>query len=118
MIPKRLTNNSDENYELKMAFDLMPFVHRGEKTITIREGWRNITPGELLISNADDENDFINVRHFRTIHTFARYVHSNEYKADGFESIDQMVEQMKMFYPDFNHDSQATIVIWFPPAVR
>ena len=85
-----------------------------KKRITIRQGWRKVLPGELLIvaTEGGPDGDFVTVNVTSLTLTIARNVSEEDLRADGFTSVEDMVEKMRRFYPDFSEDTEVTIIRW------
>lgn len=86
-------------------------VLNGTKKITIREGIRDYTLGPVILCC-----HILNWATMRNI-TDVSYKKLNditeeEYKADGFNSQEDMVEGLKEFYPNITLESDITIVRW------
>lgn len=86
-------------------------VHSHKKEITIREGHRDYRPGVAMLCCQIIPwavmVDIIDVRHCT-----ASEITEEEYKADGFSSQNDMILQMKRFYPDFCFNSETTVIRW------
>jgi hypothetical protein len=96
---------------LKLADDLFPGLLAGEKEVTIRLGERHIQEDSSLIFEATD-GGYPNVS---VLVDTVMVMPLNEvpeyfYQADGFESLDHMVESMQRFYPNITEESIVTIV--------
>lgn len=83
----------------------------GHKKISIREGHRDYHPGQMLIGDQETSFvvmvDLVNVKH-----TTLGEVTEEEWLADGFTSQEDMLEGMKIFYPNINLDSPVTVLFW------
>ena len=80
-----------------------------KKRVTIRKGYRDIKPGPMIFRTPDDlepdQSDEIEVNVERVIFTRAGEMTDKEAKQDGFGSLDEMIEGMKDYYPDFGMDT-------------
>ena len=87
-------------------------VETGAKTITIREGHRDYRPGELVMLCCHlvpwaVQTTLTDVRHCRL-----REVGEEEWLDDGFVSQDDLLTQMRRFYPKLTLDSEVTVIRW------
>jgi|ERR1035438_3696367 hypothetical protein len=95
---------------IKLADDLFPGLADGSKTVTLRKGYRDIKPGPMMIESTSGELptvevDVMEVRFKRMFDLTAE-----EAAADGFESLDSVIPLMQRFYPDFNENSEITLI--------
>lgn len=84
----------------------------GKKCITIREGHRDYTPGRPVmicchLMCAAVMADITSVRHT----TIAEVIPA-EFEADGFTDRDDMLNQLRRFYPDLTEESPVTVIQW------
>jgi hypothetical protein len=99
--------------ELMMAEDLFHLVEEEKKVITIRKGYRSFLPGQkLTIKNVEDDRETVDVKVTRVEYTLAKYVSNQVLELDGFSSYKKFINGMKQYYPDFNTETQVTIVYW------
>jgi len=103
--------------KLLVASDLFPAVVSGEKRITIRPGYRDFEPGEVIrIENAEDSDQFVERTVFEVLKFFrACMMPRRYYKEDGFGSDFEMYDVMRRFYSDFNELSPVTVIYWSLP---
>jgi hypothetical protein len=81
------------------------------KTITIREGWRDYTPGPVLLGCHILK--WATMRNITDVqYKLLKEVTEEEYTADGFVSFDNMLDGLKRFYPNINSDSEVTVIRW------
>ncbi len=103
--------------KLLVAADLFPAVESGDKRITIRTGYRDFEPGDIIrIENAEDSDQYVE----RTVFEVLKYLRAcmvprRYIKEDGFGSSIEMYDVMQNFYPDFNELSPVTIIYWSLP---
>lgn len=99
--------------ELLLASDLYVDVLAGAKTMTIREGIRDINPGDRLyiVDRDTDESYRTEVRVVEKYREFDD-VSLATLNADGFESWAAGLMVMRRFYPDFDGVSPVTVVRW------
>jgi len=83
----------------------------GRKFITIREGHRDYTEGNVMLGchllNWAVLREIVSVRH-----TTLGEVTVLEYEADGFETKSELLDGLAKFYPDINWESEVTVVRW------
>jgi len=81
------------------------------KTITIREGHRDYTPGPVMIGCHILDwavlREIVSVRHANV-----SSVTVQEFTDDGFKSYNDMLESLRRFYPDLQFDSPVTVIRW------
>ena len=106
-----LPANKATMQSLKMANDLMPGILAGTKRITIRKGRRNIVPGPMLIESVDGRTKHT-VQVIEVRHKLLKEVTKYEAEDDGFNSLLDMVDGMREFYPDLTANSEVTLVLW------
>lgn len=100
--------------KLLVASDLFPAVISGKKRITIRPGYRDFNPGDIIrIENTEDSDQYVE----RTVFEVLKFIQAcripNRYiKEDGFNSTVEMELVLQRFYPDFNEISPVTIIYW------
>lgn len=81
-------------------------IQAGSKTHTIRLGWRNYKPGPTVIGcpiAGWAMHAYINSVQYTT----ASYVDVGRY---GYIDKADFLESMRRYYPDFNENSQVTII--------
>ena len=103
--------------KLLVASDLFPAVVSGKKRITIRPGYRDFEPGDVIrIENAEDSDQFVERTVFEVLKFFRACMIPRRYiKEDGFGSDFEMYHGMQNFYTDFNQLSPVTIIYWSLP---
>lgn len=99
---------------LKMAPHLMNSVLDGSKKITIRKGVRSFLPNSICDIVSADGNfanrtsvviDKVYVATFENIPL-------EDIIADGGTCHDDMLEEMKQFYPDMEANTGCTVIKW------
>ena len=83
----------------------------GFKNITIREGYRNYTPGPVMIG--------CHILSWAVLKEITRVewkllkdVTEPEMLADGFNSLDDVLVGLRRFYPEIGLDSSITVIEW------
>jgi hypothetical protein len=83
----------------------------GKKKITIRTWYRDYVPGLVMIvspkTNRCVEATLTDVKYY-----LAKNVPEADCIADGFSGLEDMILGMKNYYPDFNSESEVTVVKW------
>ncbi len=86
-------------------------ILRGEKKITIREGYRDYWPGPVVL--------FCHIEPFAVMaeitevrHTLLRGVTQEEWETDGFENRKDLLTGMRKYYPEIGWGSPVTIIYW------
>lgn len=84
------------------------------KRTTIRKGYRDVRPGPLVFETPDntpeEQKDSVEVNVERVIYTRAGEMTDKEARQDGFKDLDDMLEGMKRYYPDFGMNTEVTII--------
>lgn len=85
------------------------------KNVTIRKGYKEIKLGELkLLSPVEgDEHSMkriVDVTH--VLYSKANDIPIGLVNDDGFFNHDDMIEKMKEFYPDFNENTECTVLLF------
>lgn len=84
----------------------------GRQTLSIREGIRDYQADSQLMLCCHLEPwvvmaDIVNVRHCRL-----HQVTEKEYRAAGFDSITEVVEVLRNYYPNFGMNAEVTLISW------
>lgn len=101
---------------LKLADDLFPGVLDHSKQMTLRKGFRDIRPGLMQLESVSGAlpTVIVGVREVRFKRL--RDLTLEEARADGFETLDEVIPSMRRFYQDINADSEITLVFFSPIA--
>jgi len=101
-----------ETQKLLLADDLFEPIIDGLKTLTIRKGRRDIALGDLIFeaTNNPDKQLIVNVT--TVSYCLAKNVDDETVRLDGFESTEQMIKEMKRFYPDITTETELTLVFF------
>ncbi len=104
------STNRGKMQVLKLADDLFGPLRSAEKFTTIRKGRRDVALGELCFEGADDVEltEVVTVR--SVTFTALGWVPFETLEADGFKDHDDMLEQMKRFYPNITFETEVTVV--------
>ena len=87
----------------------IPLIQDGRKTTTIREGVRSY-PSGLYNAFNKSKNKCILIRVKNTETTFLKFLNDNNAITDGYESIEVLKNDLRLYYPNLNNDSHVTIV--------
>ncbi len=89
----------------------MPMLISGKKTTTVRAGIRDYPPGYYNAFN-DNKSKCILIRVVKTEITKFGLLDDSLASTDGYDSIDQLKEELLQFYPDLIDDSPMTTVVF------
>lgn len=92
--------------------DMRYAIEKGRKTITIREGHRDYKKGGLVMLCCHLEPWAVQAEITVVRHCKLRDVTKQEWTADGFASQEDLLEQMRRFYPKLALDSEVTVIRW------
>lgn len=91
---------------------MMGDVIMGKKTITIRAGHRDYTPGAKLMLGCHILN-WARVAGITDVkHTTLKEVSPRDLFDDGYYDVESAVEDLKKYYPDITKDSDVTVIRW------
>ncbi len=87
-------------------------IANGEKTLTIREGFRDYRPGQTVMLCCHLEPwavmaDITEVRHCQV-----KELTEEEARADGQENLKELFKALRNYYPRLTGDSFVTIIRW------
>lgn len=86
-------------------------IVNGNKEITIRTGYRDYVPGLLMIVNPEI-NMCVKATLTDVKYYLAKDVPKKDCIADGFSDLEDMITGMRQYYPEFNPDSEVTVIKW------
>jgi hypothetical protein len=96
---------------LLLAEELIADTESGEKFQTVREGHRDYKPGKVVF--ACPEVAWATTKTITKVkHTTPRKCSVPDYKDEGWNSREHMVEDLKRFYPDLTMDSPITVIVF------
>ena len=82
------------------------------KEVTIRKGIRDIQLGKLIFENTDThEQAYVWIDY--VIYCILELVPEEMYVLNGFKDYDDMLIQMKEFYPDITGKTEVTVVVFY-----
>ena len=103
-----LINEMEEVQKLILAEDVFDTLKDG-KTCTIRKGRRDIELGLLMFESLEKKRlALVGIK--LIIYCSAFQIPEQYWRNDGFESVKDMIEQMKRFYPDMKGVTECTVV--------
>jgi hypothetical protein len=92
---------------IPLASDLIPLVLNGQKTSTVRIGTRNYLPGPALIVSGGSQIP-VNI----TDVEFTKFGDLDQAvaKAEGYDTLAELLDVILRFYPTATNDADVTIV--------
>lgn len=88
-------------------------VVNGIKQITIRQGFREIYPGEIIeIVDRSDVSRRVKVEVVETAFAYPSTVNRNYLLMDGFNDSTEYIQKITKFYPDFDENTPITVIRW------
>lgn len=88
--------------------ELLEMIATGQKTITIREGYRDYQVGRPVICFCDPWGAMAEIESVR--HCKLSEITKEEWEKDGFLSQQDLLEGMRGFYPTLTMDSPMTVI--------
>ena len=85
----------------------IPDIRTGKKQSTIRRGVRAYPKGECILRGKREQ---VRVKIHRIGHNFFKDLMPVEAKADGFDSLDTLWQELTTYYPNLKKDEHLTIV--------
>ncbi len=92
--------------EIVFARNLTGPIDSGRKVSTIRAGWRDYRPGRML-ARCDTIGWKRELEVTAVLLTKPRNISAQAY---GYEDMDELIESLRKYYPDFSENSPITIV--------
>ena len=99
-----------ELQKLILAEDVYDALETG-KNCTIRKGRRDIKLDKLLFESLDEKRTTV-VNVVMTIHCKLQHIPDEFVWNDGFTGHENMLTEMKRFYPDIQMDTECTVIIF------
>jgi hypothetical protein len=98
--------------ELLLDDMLLKWARQGKKTGTSRKGRRDIqlAPLKLVATNGTEASLVVGVK--SVTHTRLRDIPDEIVKSEGYESLEDLIETLKKFYPDCQLDDEFTLIEW------
>lgn len=84
------------------------------KTASIRKGKRDYRCGPLWLC-CHVETWCVKVTVNQIIHCELQEIREKDWKASGFSSLEEAMEDLKVYYPDISPQSQVTVIHWEKP---
>ena len=97
--------------ELYLDEGLFDAAVNGDKKGTTRKGRRDLRPGPLLLrSNELDRRTVVDVRY--VLYMYFGDLPQSVIRSEGCESLDELAQVLRKFYPDLCEDDVCTAVEW------
>ncbi len=97
--------------KLVLLDNLFPALRNGEIRLTVRKGYRDIRLGNMEFHNvSDDDIHEVYVEEVR--HLQLMNIEYDIVKMDNYRSLDELVEGLRVHYPDISLDDEITVVIF------
>ena len=96
---------------LLLAEELVDETDNGHKTVTVREGHRDYSPGKVVIA-CPEINYSIMKEIVEVHHTTPEKMNEKDYLDEGWTDRENMVEDLKRFYSDLHMKSPITVIRW------
>lgn len=100
---------------LLMAPEFQDVVVSGDKTITIREGWRDYKVDEKVVLCHTNETDLgwaVMGRITQVSRHLLKDVALQDFHDDGMLSVEDAIKTLGRFYEGINGDSLVTVIRW------
>jgi hypothetical protein len=99
---------------LLMAEEFKDSIFNGEKSITIREGWRDYKPSEkVILCCCNLENGWATTGKITKVtHCKLKEVYIEDLNADGMATLEDAVAALSQFYEGMNEESLVTVIRW------
>ena len=108
---------------LLMAEDFLSPIQNGEKTITIRDGWRDYHVGEKVVlcrcadmspmeEGAADYGWAIMAKITSVKYTTLKEVSESDLNDDGFSTLEDAILSLGSYYADISEESFVTVIRW------
>lgn len=95
--------------------DMREAVHNGEKTITVREGWRDYKAGAHVALFCHKAPWAVMATLTEVRHTTVRELTLAECQDDGAQDQEDLLAGLKRFYKAMTMDSPVTVIRWKDP---
>lgn len=90
-------------------------IHRETKTLTIREGWRDYRPGQLLALCCEKLPWAVMAKITSVRHCLLAELTFIEVASDGYANHAHAVKELKKYYPSIGLQSKVTVIRWENP---
>ncbi len=100
---------------LLMSPEFQDVIVSGDKTITIREGWRNYIVGEKVVlchTNDIDLGWAVMGQITKVSYHFLKDVELKDLHDDGMLSLEDAIKILNRFYVGIKGDSLVTVIRW------
>lgn len=97
---------------LLMADTFVEPIMMGEKTITIREGWRDYHTGDKVLLGCPEANWCARAK-ITSVNFYAlKDVPPRDLEADGMPTLEDAINSLSAFYQGITEDSPVTVIRW------
>jgi len=100
---------------LLMAPEFENMVMGGDKTITIREGWRDYNIGDNVVlchTHETEKGWAVMGQLTRVTHHLLKDVSIKDFNDDGMLGLEDAIKTLGRFYEGINGDSLVTVIRW------
>lgn len=97
---------------LLMAAEFVEPIMMGEKTITIREGWRDYHTGDKVLLGCPEANWCARAKITSVNFYPLNEVPSRDLEADGMPTVEDAVNSLSAFYSNITEESPVTVIRW------
>ena len=98
--------------EMLLAEDLFEQLLAGEKSVTMRNGHRDVRPGSFVFKCTQDESRSAKVDVIQVLHSRLADVPIGFLMEEGFDSTEQAEEALRRFYPHITKESEVTVIVF------
>jgi hypothetical protein len=95
---------------MKLADDLMPLARDGQKRVTVRNGRRAITPGEMIFEATDGTEPDLRVNVLTVVVVKLKDAPKWALKGEGLRSIQELLDVLLPYYPTVTLESEVTCI--------
>lgn len=97
---------------LLMGTGFRDAIEMGEKTITLREGWRDYHSGDKVLIGCPDEGWCRQAKITKVDFYTLGDVPQRDLEDDGFPTVEDAVIGLSAYYQNINEESPVTIIRW------
>lgn len=84
----------------------------GSKKIIIRRGVHSYTPGPCLVANIENDAETFSVEITRMYVSTFENIPLEDIKSNGALCHDDLLEELRQFYPDMTANTGCTVICW------
>lgn len=97
---------------LLMAGCFVEPIMAGDKTITIREGWRDYRTGDGVLLGCLESGWCAKAKITSVDFYFLKDVPTRDLEADGMPTVEDAINSLSLFYQNINENSPVTVIRW------